>query len=294
MGLNYERLMTWQFDIIEKSYSMDDCILYALGVGFGCDPFDRRQLRYTYEPQLEAVPTMSVVLGRLSLIPVLSVAGADWKQILHGEQSLTLHKPLNSTGCIRSQSRIDAVIDKGPGRGALVCVSREVRDAATDQLISTESATLLCRADGGFGGPAGPIRSPHEIPERQPDAAVELPTTPQTALLYRLSGDKNPLHVDPDIAAEAGFPNPILHGLCTFGVAGHALLRELCDYDPARLRRLDVRFTQPAFPGETIRTLIWVESDGRAGFRCVAVERGVVVLDCGYCEYQAAPDSAPG
>jgi acyl dehydratase len=147
------------------------------------------------------------------------------------------------------------------------------------------ASTTFCRADGGFGGPTGPVNEPHRLPERAADAVCDLPTMPQSALLYRLNGDFNPLHADPEVARSAGFTRPILHGLCTFGVAGHALLKTLCGYAPARVRRIAARFSSPVYPGETIRTEIWREAPGRAAFRCRLVERDVVVLNNGLFEY---------
>jgi acyl dehydratase len=285
MPLDYDRLINWPFSPIEQEYNERDTMLYALGVGLGMAPLDRSQLRFVYEQGLLALPTMAAVLGHPGLFLADPATGVDWKQMLHGEQSLTLLRPLPASGRVVSHSRVDAVIDKGEGRGALVYTTRETRDRASGDGLAVQSATAFCRADGGFGGPSGPIRPVHTLPDRQSDFAVELPTLKQAALIYRLSGDRNPLHADPAVAETAGFPAPILHGLCTFGVAGHALLRAICDYDPTRLRRIDVRFSRPVFPGETIKTDIWLEEPGRAGFRCTVPERGVTVIDNGYCEY---------
>ena len=147
------------------------------------------------------------------------------------------------------------------------------------------TGTTFCRADGGFGGPIGPVKPVHPIPERAADIVCKLTTRPEQALLYRLSGDRNPLHADPKVAAVAKFPKPILHGLGTFGVAGHALLRELCGYDPARLKQMHVRFSSPVYPGESIKTEIWREGGGRAAFRCWVEERNVMVINNGMLEY---------
>ncbi len=158
-------------------------------------------------------------------------------------------------------------------------------DRASGELLCSLASTTFCRADGGFGGPSGPLKPVHEIPTRAPDLVCELATSPRAALIYRLSGDYNPLHIDPAVAKAAGFPCPILHGLATYGVAGHALLRTLCGYDPARLKRMDVRFSAPVFPGETIATEIWRTREGRAAFRCRIASRDAVVLNNGYAEY---------
>jgi acyl dehydratase len=284
MAIDYDRLRNWPFPEVEQSYAARDSILYALGLGLGADPVDERQLRFVYEEGLRALPTMAAVLAYPGFWIKDPATGVDWKRVLHGEQGLVIHRPLPAAATVTGRTVIDAIVDKGPGRGALLYAHRDVRDKESGELLCSVSSTAFLRGDGGFGGPSGPTRPAHALPDRAPDIAVDLPTLPQAALIYRLSGDYNPLHADPAVAKAAGFPRPILHGLCTYGVAGHALLRELCGYDPARLRRMDVRFSAPVFPGETIRTEIWQESAGRAGFRCRVVERDVVVINNGYAE----------
>ena len=285
MPLDHERLTTWAFDPVEQAYSQDDCILYALGVGFGYDPTDPRQLRFTYEEALQPVPTMPVVLGRPDLMHAFVSCGVNWNRMLHGEQRLRAHGPLPPAGIVRGLTRVDEVVDKGVGRGAVVYVSRDVREGGTDRLISTQTSTLFLRDEGGFGGAKRASPPPAEVPSRPSDELVDVPTVRQAALIYRLSGDRNPLHVDPRAASRGGFSAPILHGLCTYGIAGHAVLRALCDYEPDRLQELNVRFTSPALPGETIRTEIWTEQDEAAVFRSSSVERAVGLLD-GYCGYR--------
>jgi acyl dehydratase len=205
--------------------------------------------------------------------------------MLHGEQRLVVHHPLPSAGTLVASNRVAGVVDKGAGRGALVYTVRELHDAVTGTLLATQTSTSFCRGDGGFGGPAAPVLEPHPVPAREADAFIDMRTLPQQALLYRLNGDLNPLHAAPAAARVAGFDRPILHGLCTLGVAGHALVRLLCDGDPHRLRALDARFSSPVFPGETIRVSAWHEADGRAAFRAHVVERGACVLDNGRCEF---------
>lgn len=287
MTIDEARLKNWPFEDIEQTYTAKDTILYALGVGLGADPMDERQLRFVYEDGLRALPTLTAVLAYPGFWIRNPASGVDWKQVLHGEQGLVIHRPLPATGTVVGRTAVEAVIDKGPGKGALVYTRRDVRDKETGALLCSITSTSFARADGGFGGPGGPVKPVHVLPERAPDIVCDLPTLPQAALLYRLSGDYNPLHADPAIAKAAGFPRPILHGLCTYGVAGHALLRELCGYDPARLRRMDVRFSAPVFPGETLRTEIWHEAEGKAGFRCRVLGRDVVVINNGLAEYAA-------
>jgi acyl dehydratase len=287
MAIDYERLKTWPFPEIEHDYRAKDTILYALGLGFGADPMDRDQLRFVYEEGLQALPTMATVLAYPGQFAKNPESGIDWKRVVHGEQSFVIHKPLPAAGTVVGRTVIEEIVDKGAGKGALLYSRRDVRDKETGALLASLRSTSFLRGDGGFGGPSGPTRPAHTLPERAPDIICDIATLSQAALIYRLSGDYNPLHADPEIARAAGFPRPILHGLCTFGLAGHALLRTLCAYDPARLIRMEARFSSPVFPGETVRTEIWREGQGRAGFRCRAVARDVVVINNGLAEFGA-------
>jgi acyl dehydratase len=284
MAIDYQRLKAWPFPEIEHKYGAKDTILYALGLGLGADPTDRDQLRFVYEEGLQALPTMAVVLAYTGFFARNPETGIDWKRVLHGEQGIVLHKPLPASGTVVGRTVIDEIIDKGEGKGALLYSRRDIRDKETGELLASLHSTSFLRGDGGFGGPTGPAKPVHALPERAPDLAVEIATLPQAALIYRLSGDYNPLHADPEIAKAAGFARPILHGLCSFGVAGHALLKALCGYDPARLKRMEVRFSAPVFPGETIRTEIWREGEGRFGFRCKVAERDIVAINNGLAE----------
>jgi acyl dehydratase len=285
--LAYDTLRNWPFEDAEQSYTERDTILYALGLGIGAAPTDPDQLRFVYENGLVALPTMAVTLGYPGLYLSDPRTGVDWKRVLHGEQGLVVHRPLAPSGRIVSTNRVEAIVDKGVGKGALVYTTREQRDADTGEPVVTLTSTAFCRGDGGFGGPTGPVREPHLVPARAPDFVIDTPTLPQAALIYRLSGDRNPIHADPQIAAEAGFDRPVLHGLCTYGIAGHAVIAELCAYRPARLRRLDARFSSPVFPGETVTTSIWCDGVGRASFRCSVTARRAVVVDNGYLEYES-------
>ena len=288
MAIDYPKLKNWPFAPIEHTYSAKDSILYALGLGFGADPIDRRQLDFVYEEGLKALPTMAVVLAYPGFWLKNPETGVDWKKVLHGEQGLVVHEPLAPSGTLVGTSRIDAIVDKGLGKGALLYSTREIRDKASAKLVAEVKSCSFLRGDGGFGGPSGPSPKPQPIPEREPDYSLQIKTLPQAALIYRLSGDFNPLHADPAIARAAGFERPILHGLCTYGVAGHALLKLICDYDPARLKRMDVRFSAPVYPGETIRTEVWREDDYRFAFRSLVAERNVVVLNNGYAELRSS------
>jgi len=283
MAIDYEKLLNWPVPEVVHTYTKRDVMLYALGIGLGGDPVDRGQLRYVYELDLVAMPSMAVVLGYPGFWVKDPGTGVDWKRVVHGEQSLRILKPLPIEGTVVGKTKVEAIIDKGAGKGAIIYARRDISDQASGEVLATVSMSTFCRGDGGFGGPTGPSPKPHAPPERPPDLSCDLATIQQAALLYRLNGDYNPLHADPEVAKAAGFDRPILHGLCTFGVATHAILRSCCDYDPHALHAIDARFSAPVYPGETIRTEIWREADG-VSFRARAVERDVVVLNNGRAE----------
>jgi acyl dehydratase len=280
MAIDYDRLMARSFPERRHSYTKRDSILYALGIGLGIDPADAGQLQFVYEDGLKAFPTMAVVLGYPGFWMREPDSGIDWVRVVHGEQRLALHGPIPAEGTVTGRTHVTHVIDKGKDRGALVITRRTVTDEATGAVVATIDHTTFCRADGGFGGPkvAGPTT--HKVPDTAPETHCDIATVPQAALIYRLSGDDNPLHADPKVAKEAGFPRPILHGLATYGVAAHAVLRTYCGMDPARLRSFDLRFSAPVFPGETVRTEMW--KDGATiSFRARVLERDSVVLSNG-------------
>ena len=279
MTIDHETLLNFPIPTIRQTLRWQDTALYNFSIGLGQDPMDTAQLDFVYEPRLRAMPSMAVVLGYPGFWIRDPGTGVDWVKVVHGEQSLILHQPLPVEGELTGISRVTGIVDRGAGKGAMVYSSREVRDAA-GTLLATLEMTTFARGDGGYGGPAGPVKAPHPEPEGAPDITVDLPTRPEAAIVYRLNGDFNPLHIDPDIARDAGFERPILHGLCTFGVVCHALMRTLCDYDPTRFGRMDLRFSSPVYPGETIRTEIWRQPGG-AAFRARVVERDKVVVSNG-------------
>ena len=283
MALDYHTLLNYRFPDVEQRYEQKDVILYALSVGLGQDPVDVQQLQFVYEDNLQALPTMATVLGVGDFWGTDPALGLDWPRLLHGEQSLRLHQALPTQGLVKGRCRIIDVIDKGADKGALLLTETELLELNSNSLLAHLSATVIARGDGGFGGPGGRLPEPPVIPKRKPDTRCDLPTLPQAALLYRLNGDRNPLHADPAVAKSAGFERPIQHGLCTFGVAGHALLKTYCGYDPGRLQSIRVRFSAPVYPGETIRTEMWREDEGLI-FRCWAVQRDILVISHGAAE----------
>jgi acyl dehydratase len=283
MTIVYDKLMALEIPPAEQVYGPKDCILYALGVGLGQDPTNEGELAFVYEKNLKVLPTMATVLGYNGPWVDHLDTGIDWIKVVNGEQGFTLHRPLASGGVLIGRTRMIEVIDKGAGKGALVLTEREVTDKITGELVATVTQTIFCRGDGGFGGPPRQTPAPHPLPVRAPDAVCDLATRPEMALIYRLSGDYNPLHAEPAAAKAAGFPRPILHGLGAFGVCGHAVLKTMCGYDPARLISFAGRFSAPIFPGETIRTEMW--RDGAVvNFRGRVVERDVIAVNHGRAE----------
>ncbi len=259
------------------SYTDRDSILYALSVGFGRKP---EELPFVYErPVLRTVPTMAVVLASTGLI---YKTGVDMTKVLHGEQSLILHRPLPPAAEIIAHSRVLETYDKGLGKGAVLQLETIARLASDNGPLFNFIMTVVARADGGFGGSQASPPAPHALPARVPDAVVALQTREDQALLYRLNGDRNPLHADPAFAARAGFDRPILHGLCSYGIACHAVVSEICRYDADRIRTFDVRFSAPALPGDTIETDLWRDDDVIT-FRCRSAERNVTIINNGKC-----------
>jgi acyl dehydratase len=267
-----------------------DTMLYALGVGAGTD-----DLSFTTENShditLQTLPTYAVIC-----CPAFGAAGKigdfNWGMLLHGSQSIRLHAPLPVAGRLSVVSEVVDIQDKGEGKNAIIVLRGRGTDPDTSTLVAETLTTLVIRGAGGFGGQPGQRPVAPEIPDREPDARIALPTRDDQALIYRLSGDRNPLHSDPWFARElAGFPKPILHGLCTYGVSGRALVAELGNGDAANVTSIAARFTSPVFPGETLTTSIWRTDPGRAVFRTeacasAASERGTarVVLEDGAAE----------
>jgi acyl dehydratase len=263
----------------ERSWDSTDAILYALGVGAGLD-----ELEFVTENSIDVeqkvLPTMPVVLGAVGG-GMANLGDINWAMLVHGEQGVRLHQPLPVSGTLTSQTTITGIYDKG--KGALVVMESKATDAKTGEPLFDTMMSAFIRGEGGWGGDRGPSGPQNVPPEREPDHSATYPTRPDQALLYRLSGDRNPLHSDPKFAELAGFDRPILHGLCTFGVTGRALLHTLCDRDPARFRSMEGRFSSPVFPGESLTVNLWTDGDS-AIFQTTG-DDGRVVLDAGKCEF---------
>ena len=266
------------------SYTDRETMLYALGIGMGRDPLNAAELPFVYENGLKAIPTMTTVIG-WGRAATLGRSGINYMMVVHGEQRLTMHKPLPAIADVVFDERVTGVFDKGP-KGAIILLEREMREQKSNDKICTATATIVARGDGGFGGPSEGAPEPHVLPMRTPDLVHEGDTRPDQAFLYALSGDRNPLHRDPSFAKMAGFPRPILHGLCTYGTACRSVLSTVCKYDPAKITGFDARFSAPVFPGETIVTEMWVDGS-IVSFRSKLKERDVVVLNNGKCTIAA-------
>lgn len=286
MAIDPRHLLTRHFEPRRHVYTIRDTVLYALGIGLAADPLAEVELPFVYEGvdgrALRALPTMANVLGHPGFWAREADTGIDWRRILHAEQAFRLHRMLPAAAEVEGRTRVSALWDKGAAKGALMQVEREIVDLATGATLATVTQLSILRGDGGFGAGASPgaPEPPHGLPTRAPDLVCDLPTQPRAALIYRLSGDYNPLHADPAVARSAGFERPILHGLATLGVAGHAVLKAVLGYDPARFAAMRVRFTAPVLPGDTLRTELWIDGD-TVSLRTSAVERNRVVLDHG-------------
>lgn len=285
MPLDPDKLYALAFPEVRQTYGWRETALYALGLGFGLEPTNERQLRFVTENSPTALPMMANVLCHPGFWMRELDTGIDWVRAVHGEQSMRIHRPIAASAEVVGQTRIVDIVDKGPGKGALVYAERQIREASSGEPLATLLQTVFCRGDGGFGGKSEVLHRSRALPQRPADMSAELHTHPQLALIYRLSGDLNPLHSDPTVARQAGFDRPILHGLATFGIAGHGLLALLCDYEPERLTAMQGRFSAPVFPGETIRVDVWREGAGDAAFQAVVPQRGAVVIAGGHCEY---------
>ena len=281
MPLNAEAIFAHRFETYEQVISDKDAMLFALSVGMARDPMDAAELPYAYEEDLKIFPTFPIVLGHPGPWMLDEKLGINRQMLVHGTQRLEVHGALRAGTTLLASNRVVELVDKGSDSGGIIVLERTLRDKASGELLARVESGTFCRADGGFGGQRQLSREFRALPERQPDAAIELVTDPNQALWYRLNGDRNPLHASPEFAAKAGFPRPILHGLCTYSVAARGLLR----LHPGRdLKMIETRFSKSVFPGETIRVETWNEPAGVA-FRARVDARDVTVLDRGFAEF---------
>jgi len=267
-----------------QSWTSKDALLYAVGVGAGQEPLE--ELQFTTENSTgidqRVLPTMAVVLGGGGGA-FAKIGSFNPAMLVHGEQSITLHREIPVEGEIETVSEITGIYDKG--KGAVVVSEATSTLVADGQPLFSKTMSAFIRGEGGWGGDSGPALE-WEQPDGDPDHSVAYTTRPEQALIYRLSGDRNPLHADPQFAAMGGFDRPILHGLCTYGFTGRALLASLCDGDPARFRSMYGRFSSPVLPGESLTVNVWRTGDGQAVYQTQGSD-GRVVLDKGTCAFDA-------
>ena len=269
----------------EHSWDEKDCMLYALGVGAGVDELEFTT-ENTKDTPLQALPTMAVVLSTGGFGAMRGIGEFNPAMLVHGEQRVELHRPLPTSGTVSNVGEVTGIYDKG--KGALVELAVRATEVATGEPLFTSTMSAFIRGEGGFGGDRGPSGPRNVAPERDPDHEITYQTSPDQALVYRLSGDRNPLHSDPSFAQMGGFDRPILHGLCTYGFTGRALLHALCDGDPTRVRSMEGRFSSPVWPGESLTVRAWVTGDGEAVFQTTATgygDAGRTVLDSGKITY---------
>lgn len=277
MPIEYPAILKMENKGQKFSYTEKETMLYALGIGMGDDPMDLNELRYVYERDLKAVPTLASVVAWGAGPGMMNI---NFVMVVDGERDITFHKPMPNSAEITADSRVLGVYDKGQGKGAVIQNETVLKDGKGEKLATLVSS-IFARGDGGFGGPSEGQPEPHKTPTRAPDQSVDIATRPGQALLYRLSGDRNPLHSDPEFATAAGFPRPILHGMCTYGVSCRAVLQTYADYDPAAIKRHAARFSSPVFPGETITVDLWKDGN-EVSFEARVKSRNVTVIKNGF------------
>jgi acyl dehydratase len=260
MAINPERLKAYSFPEIVHDYFERDAILYALGLGLGREPTAAGELDYLLETRLKVLPSMSVTLASPGMWVRNPELGIDWVKLVHSAQAAEFKAPLPPRGTMIGSARVASLHDRGPDRGAVIVVERTIRDAHTDNVCCVLRQTLLARGNGGFGGEPPPPDPTNGTPARAPDAKILMPVSRRAALIYRLSGDWNPLHADPEVARAAGFPRPILHGLASYGMAGVAICRAL-GLPAESLKALSLRFSNVVFPGDVLDFSIWQDKD---------------------------------
>ena len=277
MTINYDEIMNLTSENVEISYSDKDSILYSLGIGLGNDPMNLNELKYVYENSQSVLPSMATNFQYHS--PLLLKTNINFIMVVHGEQRLSITNALPVSGDFIANAKVIGCYDKGPARGAIIEVETTVKNKKNNEEICKLVSTTFARGDGGFGGPDSPKKEIF-IPDGEPDYVSEVSTKPDQALIFRLSGDYNPLHSDPNFAKAAGFEKPILHGMCTYGIACRSLVDKICENDASKLKRFDCRFSSPVYPGETIITEMW-KKDKMIYFNSKVKERDKLVLKNG-------------
>jgi acyl dehydratase len=256
-----------------------DYMIYGLALGLGADPLDPATLPFVYERQLRVMPTFPTVLAWI-IEPTFDRLGAHPHHALHSGQKIEIHRPLTGATTVSVTGRVVSVQDKGRERGALIVARQEIVDAKDGARIATLTTSCFARDGGGSGNAGDPVAPPHQVPAREPDLRIRYALRPDAALLYRLTGDRNPLHADPEAARAGGFERPILHGLCTFGMSCRAVLEGFAAWMPSALLSHEARFTAPVYPGETLEIALWRDNN-TVSFQASVPDRGVTVLSNG-------------
>jgi len=272
------------------TYGDKDVMLYALGVGMSHDPMDERELAFTYEKNLKVIPTAATILASATGGPARGADKAEQKpghrqshlnflMLVHGEQKVELRRPLPASGTFTAHGSTIGAFDKGKDKGAVIYKETVWTDEKGEK-VATLTASYFARGDGGFGGPSKGAPEPHAVPSRKADLSVDIPTREDQALLYRLNGDRNPLHSDPESARRSGFPRPILHGLCSYGITCRAVLQAITGYDPDQILSHQARFSAPVFPGDVITVDLWKDGPD-ISFEARVAARGATVIKNG-------------
>jgi len=290
LPIYYPDVLSQETDERVFTYTRKEVILYALGIGMGADPTDTEELDFVYEKNLRVVPSAAAVLSNVfgaswpppvyhQTKPGLRHSSLDPATVLHGETKVELHRPLPAEGTFTTKSRYVGAFDKGADKGALL-LSEATWTDGNGAKVATLSNTAFGRIEGGFGGPREGQPKPHAVPARAPDRTVEVHVPPGLAALYRLSGDTNPLHIDPEAARRVGFGRPILHGLCTFGITCRVVLKAFLDHDARRIYSHQLRWTAPVYPGDTLAVDLWQDED-QISFTARVPARNVAVVGNG-------------
>ncbi|HUE11385.1 MAG TPA: MaoC/PaaZ C-terminal domain-containing protein [Steroidobacteraceae bacterium] len=279
MTIQYPAVLNYKSPAQDWSFTERDAMLYALCLGFGGDPLNERTLPFVYEKQLKVVPTLPTVMAWV-VEPTFAALGADPKSALHGEQKIELHRAITMPLKVSVQGSVLEVYDKGADRGAILMTRHVITDAADGGKVATLTTSCFARAEGGCGGSAEAPPRPHAVPGRPPDQSLDIATRADLALQYRLTGDRNPIHAEPDAARDAGFARPLLHGLCSFGISCRAVLEAYADFDPRRIASHQARFASPVYPGEILTVDLW-RDDEVVSFEARIKARGVTVMKNG-------------
>ncbi|QQO23599.1 3-alpha,7-alpha,12-alpha-trihydroxy-5-beta-cholest-24-enoyl-CoA hydratase [Bradyrhizobium diazoefficiens] len=281
MPINYEQLLTMKNFGQRYSYGDREAMLYAYAIGMGSDPLDERELAFVNEATATARPLL--VVPSFASVAAWDAGPGEMNltrvMVVDGERDISFHRPLSTAADITAESSVLAAFDKGKAKGAVI-QHQTVLKSAGGELLATIVASLFARGDGGFGGPSVGQPEPHQVPTRAPDLTLDISTRPDQALIYRLCGDRNPLHSDPEFAKRAGFPRPILHGMCTYGITCRGVLQTYADYDPTAFKRHAARFSSPVYPGETVTLELWRDGDV-ISFEAKVKARGVTAVKNG-------------